>query len=243
MEPIIVLVALTVSGICGYFAWRNYSVMRLIKDLPTSPIDEVTNGIAEVQGRVVPGSDVLLSPMGNRECVHYRFRVQERRTRSTGKSASSYWATVIDDRETLDCLVEDDSGRAEVELRQARLILDPDATARSGLLNDAPPEVERLLQRRYGRSSQGLLFNKTMRYTETVLEVGDPLYVLGRAERRGDMVRIGSGGPAFLATDKGERAMASRYLWFSIGLALAAAAGVAFSVFIIIGGLRDSFCP
>jgi len=147
---------------------------------------------------------------------------------------------VVNDRETLDCLVEDDSGCAEVELRQTRLVLDPDARARSGLLNDAPPELGRLLQRRYRRSSQGLLFNKTMRYTETVPEAGDPLYVLGLAERRGDTVRIGSGGPVFLATGKGERALASRYLWFSIGFGLAAAAGAAFGLFIIIGGLRGA---
>ena len=71
--------------------------------------------------------------------------------------------------------------------------------------------------------------NKTLRYSETVLEVGDPLYVLGTVQfRDDDTPRFVKGGQVFIVSDKGERALQSRYGWFSRGcwaLAFLAGAG------------------
>jgi len=226
MSVLIVCLLLVLACACAYFAWRNYTTRNLIATTPTSAVAEVRRGLVELQGHVAAADMVLQAPMSGRDCVYYRFTVQQRRARHSGSRASNSWATVVNDSQAVDCLLVDDSGAAEIALPLAKVVLDPDVRQQSGFLSDAPPELERMLQERYGRSSKGWVFNKTMRYTETLLEPGDRLYVLGAAERHGDIVRITAAGPVFLVSDKGERAMASRYLWFTIGLALATTAAL-----------------
>ncbi len=227
---ILFCIIVLVVGICGYFAWRKYKVYKLIKDIPTTPINHVQNGMAEIQGKVAARAEVLKrvlkSPMENKECVYYHFTVEEERRTRTRRSRSRYWSTVIDDEKSVNCAVDDNSGLAEVELLKATLVLDRDSRAREGLFSSAPAHLESMLNERYGRSTRGWVFKKNMRYTETVLEVGDPIYALGMAKRERDSVRITDGGPAFIVSDKGEKGMLSRYLWFTIGLSLVAITGV-----------------
>lgn len=223
---ILFCIIVLVAGICGYFAWRKYKVYKLIKDIPTTPINHVQNGMAEIQGKVAARAEVLKSPMENKECVYYHFTVEEYRRSRSRRGRGGYWSTVIDDEKSVNCAVDDNSGLAEVELLKATLVLDRDSRAREGLFSSAPAHLESMLNERYGRSTRGWVFKKEMRYTETILEVGDPIYALGMAKRERDSVRITDGGPAFIVSDKGEKGMLSRYLWFTIGLSLVAITGV-----------------
>ena len=91
-----------------------------------------------------------------------------------------------------------------------------DQGGRSGFLNDATPDFERALQAR-GKSSVGLLLNRTLRWSEMYLEVGDPLYALGTYDGRrvtkgsdGVLVVSDLGQTAALQRIAGEAAMAHR---------------------------------
>ena len=219
MTPIIVIttIGILLEVVLVYFARKNGKMARLIRETPTSKIAELKEGLVEVKGHVRPLSEPLESPLSKRSCVYYQFKVQERRRRHTGKSTSHYWVTVINDEQSVPCLVEDETGAAEVALLEANLVLDTDTRMRSGFFNDASPELEQTLNQRYGRSSRGFIFNRTMRYTETVLEERDPLYVLGTAEiQSGRRPRLNKSEGILIVSDKGEHTLQSRYTSFAI---------------------------
>jgi len=162
--------------------------------------------------------DLLESPYSGVPCVYYRFKVEEQRHRVSGKGrTNTYWATVIDDKEFAKCGVDDDTGTIVVDLEKANLVLDRDAHARSGLFSAAPPELEETLNNRYGHSSKGFIFNRRMRFAETVLEVGDEIYVLGDVTvTGGGEWRITKREHPLIVSDKGERGATRRYRWQAI---------------------------
>lgn len=170
---------------------------RLITDTPTTPIARLSGlsgGLVEARGRVVATEDTLESPMTGQQCVYYRFRVQEKQTKHRRGKARTKMVTIVDDVRAVGCEIQDATGRAVVTLLAAELHLKADAKARSGFLNAAPEALQRTLAERYDKQTQGLLFNKTMTYEETVLCPGDDLYVLGA------VARDAGGMPTFRAT-------------------------------------------
>ncbi|MBW2733749.1 MAG: hypothetical protein JRH20_15280 [Deltaproteobacteria bacterium] len=116
-----------------------------------------------------------IAPMSKRSCAAYELQVEEKQ--SSGRSSS--WVTVLSDKSCAAFWIEDASGKAFVDAVAPRVVVTMDAHRKSGFLNDAPRELERLLAS-HGLSSEGWVFNKTLRYSEGVLEEGEAVAVLGR---------------------------------------------------------------
>ncbi len=210
-EPGFIIAGGIVGLIAGAFGWWGRSSMmkaKRIEDTPTSPCRNVADGFVEVKGRVKGKGTLLTSPLAKVPCVYYRFHVEEQVRR--GKN--TYWQTRIDDKQCCGLLIEDASqASVEVNLMAADLLLKPDAHAKSGFLNDASPELEATLAA-YGHSSQGFVFNRTLRYTETYLEVGDEMYVLGTAQNQGGgRVVIDKGNDLFIVSDQSEEQLTSSF--------------------------------
>jgi hypothetical protein len=186
--------------ISGWGFWRKAA---LIIDTPTTGMAELRHGFAEVQGTVSVLSDQLVSPVSRTECVYYSFLVEER----VPSGKSHRWVTRIDDTEYRRCLIEDATGAIEVDLASAELHLVPDRHEHSGFFTKPPADIQAALAR-HGPSRSGLFDRKTLRYTESVLEVGDEVYALGQVHLRQDFPEI-TKGPAgiFLVSDMGEYAL------------------------------------
>jgi hypothetical protein len=213
-------------------SWRRY---RRIVDTPRSRIGQLRPGFHEVRGRVERPGDPLISPMGKIPCVYYRFVVTEKRTRTkrSGKCKTE-WVTVVHDEQERGCFINDGSGRVYVPIKSAERSLRPDTTTSSGFLNSPPDELKAMLAERYGKSTEGLLFNKAMRFEETVVIVDDELYVIGDVEPTAD-------GPAFyasqddshedgnllLVTDRGEAHLREAARWNAVASALGVVVAVA----------------
>lgn len=201
---------------------------RTLVDTKTSCIADLGAGLREVRGRILPLDAPLVSPLGQRECVYFSFRIDEKVTQMKRGKIKTKWRTILSESMGRPCIIDDGTGRAEIALGGAELDLDVDQFTRSGFLNDAPAHVEALLQD-HGKTSVGVLLNKSMRYEETVLAPGDELYVLGEAGQ-------GTAGlPLFakaLVSDRGEASLVRRYRlralgWFGgAALMVAAAAGI-----------------
>ena len=203
--------ALLISGVvillCGGLVYllgqAHRKLATLIETMQVTPVASVTPGFVEVKGRAKGARPLLVSPLTAKPCVYFRFLVEEQVKR--GKS--TYWRTVVDDQQECGLVLEDmHQGSIAVNLRNAQLMLNPDVHLRSGFLNDAPAGVEAALQR-YGQSSQGLIFNKSMRYAETVLEVNDEIHVLGLAQLQDGKMVIDRGGEVFIVSDQPEEVL------------------------------------
>ncbi|HEY8212123.1 MAG TPA: GIDE domain-containing protein [Myxococcaceae bacterium] len=189
-------------GAFAMYRWgRSFrAIARRIEEMTSTPASRVAPGFVEVKGRAKGARSPVTSPVSKRPCVYYRFLVEE----LVKRGKSSTWRTRIDDQQECGLLVVDAwQGEIEVNLRAATLMLKPDLRTKSGFLNDAPPELEATL-RQYGGTSQGFIFNKAMRYTETVLNAGDEVYVIGTARQQGGRMMIDRGGDLFIVSDQPE---------------------------------------
>lgn len=154
--------------------------VRLIADLhPGEPARVI--GTARLQGAA------LTAPVSGRTCVYYSAEVRAKR----GK----HWRTIIREARGLPFLVDDGSGLALVDPQRAEVVLDRDANTRSGTFDDPDAAQQRLLAR-HGESGQGLLFNRSLRYHEAVIEVGERVAVLGAPRHEPDR---SAGAPVVLS--------------------------------------------
>jgi len=202
------------AGICAVLAFVGYlyansslKKQKRLADTETSRTGRVKAGYAEVKGKARPGGQLLQSPLSKSACIYYQFFVEEHV--QAGKN--SYWRKVVDDKKDCGVFVDDGSGPVAVRLKEAELFLKPDAHAKSGTFNDASPELEATLQA-YGKTTKGWVFNKTMRYTETLLRDGDELYVIGTANRRPDGVyEFERAGDLYIVSDESEEVLAAKF--------------------------------
>ncbi|OVE77532.1 hypothetical protein BVX99_02440, partial [bacterium F16] len=246
MPILVTAILVLLAGVLGYLAWRNFNIWSILTNMKPTAAADITSGLVEAEGRVGSAGNVLISPLSQRECVYYTFTVEEKRSSGTGKNRRTSWRRIINDGQAVPCLIEDASGAIEVDLRQAKLHLSADVRFRSGTFNDAPAHVESLLQERYGHSSKGWVFNKSMRYTETMLELGDPIYAVGQATNSFEgNILSNQGKPSFWAggvpltvTDKGEGHVSMRYMGMTILLGLGAMALVAGAVLFCLAQYR-----
>ncbi len=176
---------LTVVGVVtALFIWALVGARRrarVILDAPLCKAEDLPKGFAKMRGRIqaVDEDDLLESPMTRTLCVYYKLKVEE--LRNAGRS--TYWATIVTDVKDVRAIVSDRTGEAHIDLYEAKLLPMPTESVRcGGLFGASPPSFEERLQRRYGFSVMGLLFHKTMRYTETVIDDGLTVVVAGEVK-------------------------------------------------------------
>lgn len=103
-----------------------------------------------VEGQAVAVGRTFRSPLAGRECIYFRFQVQEKRQRHAGPhGGGAYWKTVIDDAQASPCVLDDGTNSAAISLQAAELVLHPGEEERSGFLNNARPELQETLQQQY----------------------------------------------------------------------------------------------
>lgn len=202
---------LAIGGVLAVFAAISYfsrdaQTRRALRDTPSTSIHKVQDGaVARVKGRVRPIHDLIEAPLSGRLCSYYVAIVEERR--KSGKS--SYWAEVARDARGVDFAVEDVTGEILVRAAGLEVAITLDKHTRSGTFDDATEAEQKFLASMNVESTGLLGFNRTLRYTEGVLEPGEEITVLGLAspcERPGGgrALRLGPrpDGPALASDDR-----------------------------------------
>ncbi|MBT6103791.1 MAG: hypothetical protein HN969_16400 [Verrucomicrobia bacterium] len=227
----------------GYF-WRKAKRTRdLMSATETCPIGQLTEGPAEIRGRTATSEEALTSPWRQQECVHYCFHVQQRRSSTNSKGHTTHrWVTYIKDEKTLPFLVKDETGQAVVDPSKIKLVVEEDRFSRSGFMNDADSDLQQLLETRYNKKTEGWMFNKTLRYTETALELNEEVYVFGDASRLGGGWVLRHGTMPLIVSDKGgaavEKSYSTRAIVFGVLTLLCAAAGIAGIVLAVYSAMK-----
>jgi E3 Ubiquitin ligase len=248
VPAIVSLFGLIFGGVMVFMAIRARNRLKLIEAAPLCKADQLITGLAKMRGKIaaLDEDDLLTSPMTKTVCVYFRFLIQEERTRTVtsyqnGRNVTRterYWHTVVDDIQTVPTAVQDKTGDALVDLTAAELTLKA-MQATSGTFKSVPASLERTLQKRYGVSGKGLIFNKNMRYTESVIEQGAKVFVVGDCKMKK------SGTPSFfrgdhplLVTDKNEEELVGHYKKRFIGFLIA---GIAVPILLIAVGCFIGF--
>ncbi len=243
--PLPVLLALVVT-LLGAATGATVMVLRLHKrirrmeDTPPSTIAGLKPGLVELSGTLHPVAELQHAPVTARACIWWRFTVAEKRTsggmNNGTPNVQTRWVAVVDDRAFVPCRLQDGTGSVEMDLSGADMVLRNTVHAFTGPMEDAPPEVESLLQDRYGKTTRGWWWSKTLRLSETVLPPATQVYVLGHAvEGPGGVLRIARGGDSLLISDRSEADLLRTYRWQRAGAVATVTASAIAALVLIVG--------
>lgn len=200
-SSIFFFISYTVSFWCFRCAIKSNRMFEMMESTPISSISEVQSGATEIKGKVKAKEDILVSPWGRRKCVYYKFEVVQ------PKKGDNSSTTIIKDEKYIPFVVRDETGEVSVETRDAVFEMQLDKHNHSGMYKSHPPELKQLLHTRYGKSTEGLIFSKTLNYCETTLELDEDVYVFGTATRenssRDRAYILQKGEMPLIITDKG----------------------------------------
>jgi hypothetical protein len=196
---------------------------RLLRDLPTSKAHGVFMGLVELKGTAESPAP-LTSRLAGRPCVWYHWKVEERwsRTVTRGKQTrrESGWTTVEEKRESSVFYLQDETGAVQVDPRGATI-------HPLGFFDQTVTRADPLY---YGQGPAKAVASSDhrRRFTERGLPLHGPLYVVGTASERADVVaphlHAERGGP-FLISSREEarvqRGLAGwSWFWWAIGLSI-----------------------
>lgn len=126
------------TGIAGWFSVRAFSDARLLAEIGSTPMGELTDGLHEVRG-TVQGTAGFKAPVSDRACVGWRLLVEQQR-RST-------WEVVYDKREMAPFSLEDGTGSVGVDAEKAELVLARTSRVRNGVMSVPGPDWDALKAR------------------------------------------------------------------------------------------------
>jgi len=181
MTEIMVIAIGSFLGLIGYFSWRNSEPEKIKRALrkaarwPIAELPENTHG--RIVGRARAVEKTLTSPLTGRTCVYYVVQVNK----GDGKAKEMLFR----ESKGVPFMIEDDTGRALVDPSDSQITLEFDRATASGYFDPATP-VEQALLERYGIASKGWVFNKVLDYSESVIEIGETVAVLGSGIREPD---------------------------------------------------------
>ena len=163
-----------------YFS-KGAIVKRKLRKAPVRRITDFRSGeTGRVIGKIELIDHPLQAPLSHRACAAYYIQIDQRV--STGKS--SHWRNIIKEERSVAFVINDGTGLACVNKKHLKSYIVQDWRARSGLMNDATPELEHFLNV-HGYKSENLLgMNKSIRYLEGVLEPDETVAALGNGQWR-----------------------------------------------------------
>ena len=219
-------------GLAG--AFRAGRRRRLVENLPTSKTTGVFIGLVELKGTAESASP-LTSYLAEQPCVDYQWSVDEHWSRtvtetytdSNGKTQTrtrheSGWTTVANGGEMIPFYLQDDCGVVLIRPEGAKL--EP-ATMFDETVGRGDPLY-------YAKGPAGAVANSDhrRRFVEQGIPLHAPLYVMGQARERQDVVAAeiaqDRNAPMFLISTRSEEQISSgmkwgeQYGWIIFGLVL-----------------------
>jgi len=175
-DAIIFGVIIVIFIIASFFTGKAI-VRRRLKKAPLRRLADFKHGeTAKIVGTVECIDEPLVAPLSWRECSWYHVHVQQRQ----GKSNS----TLIDTEHKCRFVLRDGNMVAYINDTYIKKYIVQDKKYHSGTFEDATARMEAFLKK-HGKSSDGFLgFNRSLNYSEGVLEKGESVAVLGKGEWR-----------------------------------------------------------
>jgi len=101
-------------GITSFIRFnKKNTYINLQANLPTSKIRSMAMGQVEVKGKLLM-TNPMLSKIGNKDCIGYRYVIQDVETDSDGKVS---YTTISDEIQCNDFAIEDDTGKVTVKAK------------------------------------------------------------------------------------------------------------------------------
>ncbi len=215
------IIAAVLALICLFFTLKYLKRYRLVRDTPTSKCRGVFIGFVEVKG-TAEIEETVISYLAEIPTVHYQWNVQERWSRlvtetytdSKGNTRTrtrreTGWTTVATGGEAPLFYLKDDTDAILVDPERAsidqRTVFSQTVTPFNSLY--------------YGKGPDVMIPNsdQVRSFTEYAIPLHQPLYILGQAQERQDvvapMIAYDAKAPDYVISVKSEEELASSLKW------------------------------
>jgi len=239
--------ALLIGIVLAFLGFLGRKKLEAMEAAPTvTAADAVKMGLSAPGARVelvgvVEAEEPLMSPTGQIPCVYYRYRLEHRvqrrvRDETTGAwKTDEHWDTVEDRSEAVPFYLRDASGRCLIYPEGAEFVAETRTQEGRGDGRDylrSSGLAEGILDGILASLGGNLESVIGYRITESLLRLGQPVYVLGTARRSGDIASLGKGDGPFIISHKMEEELARKYrrssaLQYAFGAVLAVGGVVA----------------
>ena len=177
--PLAVFAVIGIVAAFSYYFSKKNRILRELKKSPSKPINTVKDKeYVRLHGTVEAINDPLIAPLSKRPCVYYHIIVE--------RKGDKNWHTVINDFKCSPFYLVSGGEKAKIRAHDKRALLFHlvvDHNTRSGWSTQPTRAMTQYLKSQ-DYDGQTWLFksNKTLRYKEAILEVGEDVVVKGNAE-------------------------------------------------------------
>lgn len=181
--PILIVLAIALIIFLSIYFNKKNIVLRKLSKFKSKRITQFrTNELTKVSGKILQVQEPFVAPYSKRKCVAFIFEVKQKV--STGKS--SYWKTLVKKEDIQDFFIEQNGELVMVkpsrETSNYNVFIVEDKRINSGTFNSPSPKFKQVLDNFGIESESWLGFNKTLKYTERILEIGETITVGGIAK-------------------------------------------------------------
>ncbi|MCD6066988.1 MAG: hypothetical protein K0S33_1814 [Bacteroidetes bacterium] len=170
-----VAIIFTLAILYTIYTDRKSIIKRKIRKTEGKNIGEVQEGeVVKIKGSVVFRGKTLIAPLSGRKCAYYHVII----THGQGKNRHEW----INEEKAGDVIIQNGKHFAIITTDIVKTYIHPDKSYNSGFLNNATPRLEKYLQKHGEKSEDWLGLNKTLDYKEGILEEGEVIAVVGKAE-------------------------------------------------------------
>ena len=177
--PILMFSAVAIIGVIAYYYSNKKIMLREFRKSRKKQINRIQeHEYAKIIGKAKHVNEPLEAPLSGRKCVYYHVIVEVKGDKS--------WRKIINEEKHQDFFIESNSEMAIVKMSSLqksmrRFYLVKDYKEKSGFRNDTPEKLEAYLEY-HNKKSTWLRMNKTIRYTEGIIELNEPIAVKGVAQ-------------------------------------------------------------
>ncbi len=214
-----IVIAFGLAGVavlvCAFFLYFILAKIAKIRRTPTYWVSALpSEGAVEVSGKAGPA--VTRSPIQQVDCVFWKVEVKT--LKRSGKN--QHWETLYQGTSSQLFTVADETGQVLIDPYRAELDLAQDLQKSSGVFNGLDLQTEQALQKIGVQTSGFMGMQKTLRISETYIEPGEEIFVLGELSAlNGQKVIKDSNQARMVITDQSESSLL-RDLYMQAGIAV-----------------------
>ncbi len=168
-----------------YFCVKLIKRIKLIQNSDEVSINEAVNrdDIVQINGKAKKYKDVLKSPLEDKDCFAYDYSV-EKRSRRRGRNGRrrTKWRTIEQGDDSVDFILEDDSGTAYIHTEDAEKLLDKETNYSMSNSSSIPSTVAQ--NNNLSFDLMGFNFGQKLRLKEGTIQPDDEIFVIGKYKNR-----------------------------------------------------------
>lgn len=176
------ITVITIIALSYYYS-KKQVIIRFLKKLPDSSIRNISqNKLTKITGKALHVKEPLIAPLSKRKCVFYTMKIEK----ETSDEDSSTWETLVHEENVQEFFIEQNGEFLIIKPTQkpknykSHFVTDRETS--SGTFNNPSPKFEALLKYYNIKSTNFFGFNKALRYTEGIIEIGEMITVAGIAK-------------------------------------------------------------